>query len=284
MAPKTCATWRPMLAARGGRAAPRRCPRRPAPLAPGSHRRVRRRPPRSPLVRWRQARARSHGMPPRPRPPSLALCRDGCSAPRPAWPVRLGPVVRCGRMHARRRGARSDRRHGSRRPGTARRTWFRPFGLAQAQPHGFVIVRRNVLAPRVVHPLSQVHPPGHRVGQLHLPVAVLALARVPVDLVHAHARIGKPLRHDLAQPGARTGFAAAADRRPLRLLGPELPLGQHRTLESADPVHRQAGRVSDLLGRLTCSGSGPGSPWVATDSPLRSRTERAGRTGLAPQS
>src|SRR5215472_6087858 len=97
-----------------------------------------------------------------------------------------------------------------------------------------------------------MHPARHGVRELNLPVAVLALARVPLDVL-ASPRPREPFGHDLAQARPRASVTATANRCPLRLLGAELPLGQNRALEPADSIDWQARRVGDLLGGLACA-------------------------------
>ncbi len=150
-------------------------------------------------------------------------------------------------MRASQAGPRPDRRHCRRLSGPGELARLRPFGFAQAEPDRLVVIGNDVLASRVINPLGHVHPAGHRVRELDLPVAVLALAGIPVNVVHPRAGLGEPLSHDLAEARARARLAAP-HRRPLCFLSPELPLGQDRTLEPTYPFDGQASRIGDLLG------------------------------------
>src|SRR5258708_21008169 len=159
--------------------------------------------------------------------------------------VRWSPRVRL--MRASQAGPRPDRRHCRSLSGPGELARLRPFGFAQAEPDRLIVIGNDVLASRVINPLGHVHPAGHRVRELDLPVAVLALAGIPVNVVHPRAGLGEPLSHALAEARARARLAAP-HRRPLCFLRPQLPLGQDRTLEPTYPFAGQASRIGDLLG------------------------------------
>jgi hypothetical protein len=110
-------------------------------------------------------------------------------------------------------------------------------------------------APWVEDPLGHVRPPARREHQLHLPVAVRALARVPLGVLGDRPELGEALGDDVAEPRPGPGVAGLADRRTLRLFGAVRPLREHRAFEPADPLDRHSGSVSDLVRRL--SGTDP---------------------------
>src|SRR5262249_53937823 len=159
----------------------------------------------------------------------------------------------------------------------------------QAETGGGVVGRADVPAPRVEHPLGE---PGMAAGgedERHLPAAVGPLARVPLRLVHVRAEGGEALGQHLAQPAARPGSPRARGARrggcgPPGPRGPGTRVHPPPPPRTAVPV-RSAPRPRQRYPPPSLRpGYGPESPWVARDSPLRSRTERAGRTALAPRS
>ncbi len=235
--------WRRAGWARGRRR-PRRA-RRERACRPGRRRgRPRgRRPGRRRRHRGWPRRRRGRGRAPRrPRGTRRAEGR----APRPArGPGRSASGTRVSVVQARADG-------GHRGAGRAQRAEpaVGPVGLGQAQAPGQVIDGHDLAAPGVEDPLGDLRPPLDGELEMHLPVAVAALAGVPLEAVGGRAGLGEPLSDDLAQARARTRLGVTAHRRPLRLLGPVLPLGEHRTLKPAHSLDGDAGRIGDLVRRL----------------------------------
>src|SRR5674536_188285 len=95
-------------------------------------------------------------------------------------------------------------------------------------------------------PAGGAGPVSNPIGEKNQPGPVLAKAGVPrhrrgIDTLPSEERFGQ-VAERLVRGAARTVWGS----RP-RLLDPALPLGQHRPLEARHPLHRNAGRVSDVL-------------------------------------
>ncbi len=94
------------------------------------------------------------------------------------------------------------------------------------------------------------------VPELDAPQVVVALAGVPVDLVDGDAAPGEAFGDELAEGGAGGRLAGEADGDPLGLLGDVFAFLEHRPLEPAHSLDRDARRGGDLLGRLTGTDAG----------------------------
>ena len=104
---------------------------------------------------------------------------------------------------------------------------------------------------RVEDPLGDVQPAAGRERQRDLPVAVAALARVPLPVRRVGARGGQPRGDDVAKPGTWTrGVARPSHRACLRLVGDVGALSEDRTFEPAHALNRDASGISDLFRRL----------------------------------
>ena len=111
--------------------------------------------------------------------------------------------------------------------------------------------RRGVPAARIVDPLGGPHPAAGVEHELDLPAAVPALGRVPLRVLGTAAERAEPLRHDLAKPRPRAGITGPAHHGRLRFPRPVRSLGQHGTLEPADPLDRNACGVGNLVRGLS---------------------------------
>ncbi len=108
----------------------------------------------------------------------------------------------------------------------------------------------HVPAARVEHPLGDVQPSAGREGQRELPVAVTALAGVPIRVFRVAAEGGDPRRHDVAQSRSRRGVPVPSYGRRLRLGGDVGSLREDGSFEPAHPLDRYPRRVGNLLRRL----------------------------------
>jgi hypothetical protein len=154
-------------------------------------------------------------------------------------------------------------------------------GLGQRQAGGVVVIGHDVPAAGVEDPLGDVQP-ASRTGTSARPASCRHRAcasptgRRPQSLPAARQPRGRRCRRaggrvPKSRPRAAPSRSAPARRcrraqrgQGLRTSAPARPGCQRR--RRSPPPSRRRGFV-------------PGSPWVATDSPLRSRTGRAGRSG-----
>ncbi len=120
------------------------------------------------------------------------------------------------------------------------------------QRAGLVVVGLHQSPGWVVRPGRAAALAVGPVGEDDLPGAVVAPPGVPALGLLLGAAQGQPLGDRLAQLRAG-GLAVPADRGLAGPLGHEGALGQHRTLEAADPVDGDAGGLGDLLGGGTGS-------------------------------
>ena len=152
--------------------------------------------------------------------------------------------------HSRRR-AEAGRERGDGRLARQGDRLGRQFGLGQRQAGGVVVVGHDVAAAGIEDPLGDVQPAAGREREGDLPVAVAALAGVPLPVLGVRAGRGKALGHDVAEPRAWTaGVARPAHRGGLGLVGDVGALGQDRAFEPAHALDRDAGGIGDLLRRL----------------------------------
>src|SRR4030081_332447 len=104
-------------------------------------------------------------------------------------------------------------------------------------------------AARVEQPLRDVQAAAGPDRELPLPAAVPVFPRVPRRVFRTGTQACQPFGDDLAETRAGRGISLAAHGRALRLLSHVGAFGEHRALEPAHPLDRDAGRVRDLFYR-----------------------------------
>src|SRR5580704_7426136 len=195
----------------------------------------------------------------RDRPPAALRAGRSRAVRSRAWSPRSSAAAAVSRSAALRSASASlepcppwrDRRHGRRRGSVRGNGDIGKLVRGQAQPGGHIVVWCDVPAARIENPLGDLRPAGRGERDLHLPVAVGPLPRVPPGVVGGRAQLGEPLGHDVTEPWPRPRVPGAANRGPLCLLGTVLALGEDGALEAAYPLDRESRRVSDLVGRLS---------------------------------